>query len=412
MGRKGDLYLRNYGIVLFLVMCGTMNLSFTWSIPTSLLLVMGIASSLLYLMLSGVARQARTSVDILLLLFFICFYMFAISPNQLTGFLIYGSLYFCAFTILMLSAEKKAVLLDIFTKGTALIILVSLPPWILYLLGVPLPHGESFLFDNNFHILTNYYFFVLNGVPGQQEFPRFASMFLEPGQLATPCAFLFFANNGSWRKKENILLVLAILFSFSLIGYGLLFGGLLLHSFLASKRFRLLKGGMLLLLFSAVTVITIQSDDQDNPLNAFIINRLQFDDERLITGNNRTTEFFDERFELMMKSDDKYVGIANTIDPNNNWTSNTSGIKKFIVMYGLVGLILVFVFFIRYFLKYRSSSSFVFLIVLVVGFIPRSMVLTPFWFFVSLLAFPVLKAKALSLTSNNRDIMSREVVNR
>ncbi len=40
-------------------------------------------------------------------------------------------------------------------------------------IGFSLPHGSTDLYENGFHILTNYYFFLLNGYPGEQLIPRF-----------------------------------------------------------------------------------------------------------------------------------------------------------------------------------------------------------------------------------------------
>ncbi len=378
-------------------MCSTMNLSFTWVLPISVVLVVGMFFSIIFMLISDDLQKTASNFKLCVVLGIFCLFMISISTHVGIGLLKNCSLWICSTSIIFLSIERKRDLLSIFTKGTALIIAISLPAWILYLIGIPLPHDDTMLFENDFHILTNYHFFLLNGFPGDKLIPRFASMFLEPGQLATPCVFLIFANNCNFRKKEVVILLVAILFSFSLIGYGLLVGGFLLHSFLLSKKYRIFKSVFLIFFFSIVTIISIQSKNEDNPLYALIINRLEYDEEKGIVGNNRTTTFFDIKFDKLMASPDKYWGMASEIDTNNNWTSNTSGIKKFILMYGLIGLFLIFFFLILIFKKNKCAYSWVFLIILIVGFIPRSMLSSPYWLYIILVGFPVLKWRSLNM---------------
>ena len=46
-----------------------------------------------------------------------------------------------------------------------------------------------------------------------------------------------------------------------------------------------------------------------------IISRLEYDEEKGIAGNNRTTMFFDNQYSKMFESGDQYLGIADKIDP-------------------------------------------------------------------------------------------------
>ena len=366
-----------------------MNLSFTCPIPVTAFLFVGSISSFIVLFVSKDLRKTASNVSLCVVFGLFCFYLTVISP--FIGVIVYyPSLWICSCSIILLTPDKKKRLLSIFTTGTAIIIAISLPAWILYLLGCSLPHGTTFEHPDGFHILTNYYFFLLNGYPGDTLIPRFASMFLEPGQLATPCVFLIFANGCNFRNIKVILLLLAVIFSFSLAGYGMLVGGLLLSSFFNSNKYRIFKGFLLLSFFATVTIASIRFFDETSLLNKFIISRLEYDEDKGIVGNNRTTYIFDYKFEQMMSSHAKYFGIAKDIDQNSNWTSNTSGIKKYIVYYGLIGLFFLFIFCILLLAKNWSISSAIFFIVVIVGFIPRSMLLSPYWLFICLTAIPVL----------------------
>jgi len=372
-------------------MCSTMNLSFTWAIPGGIVLLLGLISSAIFIITSKDLKNTTSNINLCIVLGFLCLILIFLFPQFSVGAIRYFSLWLCSCSIILLPPDKKQKLLSIFTTGTVAIVTISLPAWILYLLGFPLPHGDTFLYENGFHHLTNYNFFLLNGAPGEQLIPRFTGMFLEPGQLATPCAFLIFANECNFKKIKVVILALAVLFSFSLIGYGILIGGLLLDSFLTARKHRFLIAIFLLLFISVFTILSIQKGNEDNPFYSLIISRLEYSDEKGITGNNRTTAFFDVRYEQMMDSSDKYFGIAKEIDRDNDWTSNTSGVKKFILMYGLVSLCLLSIFFLMLFVNNRCVKSFVFVVVVVVGFFPRSMLLSPYWLFICLTAIPVLK---------------------
>ena len=383
-------YFDLYGIITFLVMCITMDLSFTWIIPKSLTWILAIASSSVLLF---TFRNLKTSNSNILLCFIfgiICFIMIFINPG-LSRLLSLFSLWIGACTIILLPTHNKQRLLSIFTTGTVIIVAISLVGWLLFTLGVPLPHSPLIVHENGFHRLYNYYFFVVSENTQFQLFPRFSSMFLEPGQLATPCVFLIFANNLNFKSPKIIILLIAVLLSFSLVGYGILIGGLLLYSFFVLKRHRILITSSLLLLLFTFTVFLIKIENQNNPIYTFIISRLKYDEEKGISGNNRTTEYFDYKYKRVMSSSDKYLGIAREIDRNNDWTANTSGIKKFIVLYGLVNLLLLSIFFLKLLKDNWCINSIVFFIIVLVGFIPRSMLLSSYWLFICLTAVPVLK---------------------
>ena len=372
-------------------MCCNMSLSFTWSIPGVIVLLIGLLASAILILTSKDLKNTTSNISLCIVLGFLYITLIFVFPRFFVGVIRYFPLWLCSCSIILLPLDKKQKLLSIFTTGTAIIVAISLIGWILYLLGIPLPHSSLFEHENGFHRLYNYYFFVISEDTQFQLFPRFCSMFLEPGQLATPCVFLIFANNCNFRKLSITILLIAVLLSFSLIGYGILIGGLLLHSFFVIKKYRLLITFSLLLLLFTSTVFLIKIENENNPIYTFIISRLKYDEEKGISGNNRTTDYFDYKYKKMMSSSDKYLGIARKIDQNNNWTTNTSGIKKFIVFHGLVSLILLSIFFLMLFINNRCIKSFVFLVVVVVGFLPRSMLLSPYWLFICLTAIPVLK---------------------
>ena len=400
-----NVYFKVYGIVIFLFMCTTMNLSFTWEISILGMSIVGLLMALLFFFFYP-TKFLYTKSNCRLCVMYIIFlgYLLFVSTNFTVDIIRYLTYGVCGCSVILLPDYLKARLLRIFTLGTCLILLISIPAWLLYLLGFSLPHGSTDLYENGFHILTNYYFFLLNGYPGEQLIPRFTSMFLEPGQLATPCVFLIFANDANFRKKEVILLFIAVILSFSLIGYGLLLGGLFLKS-LMSQKYRVLKIlSFLIVVASLFLYINSSRNKDENAFYALIISRLEYDEEKGIAGNNRTTMFFDNQYSKMFESGDQYLGIADKIDPNFDWTNNPSGWKKFVVKYGLVGLILFSFFCLILLFKDWSLQGFIYFIVMIVAFIPRSMLPSPYWLYVSIVAFPLLKMQQRCGLKRNFDV--------
>ena len=195
---------------------GSAGVSWLWGIPVSIRYLLTLVVSVTFL----VATKPKISSKsfILILLFFL--YVFEILVTNNTSF-IYGLLsavtfLFCSIAVITLPVEKKKTLLKYLNNCMALILTISIPAWLLYVLGFPLQHGSQFNHENGFHILTNYYFFLLNGNGNEivLSFDKFCSIFLEPGQLATPCAFLFFANGGKLLRYDNMLYLIAIAMSF------------------------------------------------------------------------------------------------------------------------------------------------------------------------------------------------------
>ena len=95
---------------------------------------------------------------------------------------------------------------------------------------------------------------------------RFCGIFLEPGYLAALCSFLLFVDKYDLKKKENKILVLAVMVSLSLAGYIFLAVGYMLLR--ANKIVDLLKKifGLLFYVLLFYTIFT-NYDDGDNIVN-------------------------------------------------------------------------------------------------------------------------------------------------
>src|SRR5690606_28258663 len=113
----------------------------------------------------------------------------------------------------------------------AFIVFVSGIPWLIHTFAFPLPmwggtiqYYESKGMDN---ILENYILFI----QVQHEFVvRFYSIFDEPGTLGTLSAFVLYGNRYMFRRKENLIILIGGILTFSLAFYILLIAGLFIQN--------------------------------------------------------------------------------------------------------------------------------------------------------------------------------------
>lgn len=404
-----DKFLYIYIICICLFIFNRANVLWFEKMPELAMYFITIVVSLLKIT-GGTGKLEYRNLSLIMILFvfslmmaFVWFYSGIIS-------FIWVMAFFLAMTsVIMLPIGEKRYLLKVLTNCFVIILLISIPAWILYLLGVPLPHSNLIYHSNGFHVFYDYYFFRLSQNASYALFPRFSSIFLEPGQLATPCAFLWFLNGANFSRK-NIILLVGLILSFSLIGYGLMIAGFITARLYRSARYRLVKVVFALIAVIAVSLYFSRNENSDDPVKTFIVSRLEYDTEKVITGNNRTSEYFDIRYELLMKSSDKYWGIYKELKEGDNWTYNCSGYKKFIVHRGIIGfaVFLTFIFFL--FWHNRCLSSFVFLILLLAGFFVRDMLQTPLWLSIAILGFYIFYRDSKTDSMRNRNVVKTGVM--
>lgn len=376
-----------YGVLLFWIMCSTMHLSFTWFFPEVFAYVLAIIVGIWGCMAFSERKVDNAMTKMNLILFVYLFYLICVSHgNFLVSIVKHIGIFFTAVSIILLPDWRKEKLLSIILSGTAAFLLVSIFFWIIHLCGFSLPHTGRIEFGDNFHEFYNYHFFLVSSKAKFVIFPRFMSFFLEPGQLATPCALLFFANGGKIKDWRCIVLLIAIGLSFSLAGFVMIFSGFFLKMIIQGKGV-IVKLLLAIMVFGGGAYYIYNQANEDNPLYSLIFSRLEYDEENGIAGNNRTTEYFDYKFDKMMQTNDRYLGIASKIDSSNDWTANTSGYKKYIVYFGLIGFALVMITLLMMMLFNKNRYSLIFFIIVLIGFLPRTLLPTPFWLFIIILGF-------------------------
>ena len=295
-------------------------------------------------------------------------------------------------SVILLPIDEKKLLLSAISKCMIIIIIISVPAWILFLVGVDLPHSDMILHPNGFHKYYDYRFFRLDARNDEVIdliIPRFQSWFLEPGQFATPCVFLFFLNGARFNRK-NLPFIIGIILSFSLVALVLFFGCIIARKIIVKEKYLFIKLLLIAIVVGGVGYYFTQYVEQENSVNKYVFSRLEYDEDKGISGNNRTSHYFDKKYKEFLQSPDRYLGIRQQLSEGYNWTNNCSGYKKFIVKNGFIGfgLFMAFVFLLFFF--NRSKPNIFFFAIVVTAFFVRDLLQAPLWLSIAIVGFSIL----------------------
>ncbi|MEY3501355.1 MAG: hypothetical protein RL308_3028, partial [Bacteroidota bacterium] len=237
---------------------------------------------------------------------------------------------------------------------------------------------------------SNYYFFLLNDLDAILPVPRFSGVFLEPGHIGMIISFLLFGNKFDLKRKEVLVLFIGGIMTFSLAAYVLVIFSALIFFVLNSNKPALnliMTTGLLFGLFTYFTTL----DNGNNVVNNLIIERLEVKDDKLV-GDNRNTENFGIYYDRFMEGDDKYMGIG-TVEFVKFFDDGNAGYKVFMVQYGIVGTLLLFLFYFVMTIYNKSKMAFMFLIIYFFSFLQRSYALWDVELLIFITALPLLESK-------------------
>lgn len=398
-----------YAIIVFVLMCASNRTLYTNHISTLFTIIMCITQLFFFIIL--LRNKIQNIVKYMIVLFgMMSFLLFFNTFNQTFGKAIYFiGTFSCTSSVLLLSHHDKDSLLDFISSILTTILAISVVGWLLRLSGFSFPVFEYVDLNDGTHDMTNNYIFYDSNKGFSSVFPRFRGIFIEPGQLATPCVFLFFARGAKIKDWKNAVLLFCILLSFSLAGYVCLLVGLFLKYLFTKGKTRIAYILGFVLFIGTLSFYVFKYTNSDDPFISLIIERLEYDEELGISGNNRTDTEFDTHFEQYLKSDKILFGMGDEIPIGYaSWTNHASGIKKFFVYYGLLGIITMIVLTILLLKRNYCRQSLAFFIVIWLAFIARDMLQTQFWLIIAILGFFNIKEiylKENTNTSNKRLII-------
>ena len=307
---RADVSFFMFFIGILIAFYGSLTPWFLWPISGTFPMVASVPIALAWLMSSMSDKHIFTRKEFLyptLAYILIAGYMAIVNANNLNGFLSIGFNVFIFLSIFALELSLLEKLMNYLTVSMAVLLLFSIPCFILYLLGFPLPFS-SIENEDLMYSYYNYYFFLLDNRFITDFIPRFHSVFLEPAHLGSACVFLLLTQFGKWRKWYNLVLIVAIIMTFSLTAYILFLASIFFNQWVRGKRI-LIHIVSLTAVLVAVGVFSYYYRNGDNMVNTLILERFEVDDTTgELVANNRVTEEFDDEFDDFIGSSDILFG--------------------------------------------------------------------------------------------------------
>lgn len=350
----------------------------------------------IYLYIVCFRRYKRIKRSVNFLIFFIIFPIFIIIPF-FKGFHLSNIIYILSIPIgLSLSKSEGAYVIKYSIKILAIIILISLPFWLINLFLFPLPILGSIDLsqmkvgvDDGSSIMLNYGWFVM--FQGIERF-RFYSVFDEPGVLGTLSAFLLYAEKYNFKNIWNAIVLIGAIFTLSTAFFVLTFIGIIWI-----KRFNLKFLLLLFILLFGTIALLVKYYADDPTIQSMIINRLLSEDDFSTLIDNRSSDLISYYFEKFIVSKDLLFGYGyNKLVQLNLLTGSGASYKFFIMEYGFVGLIsiiLVYFILLKRNFNYEGLGC---LIIFILSFFQRPKLWTSY----EIIIFSCI---IISLSINNKD---------
>lgn len=158
---------------------------------------------------------------------------------------------------------------------------------------------------------------------------RLCGIFNEPGVLGTICAFLFITCKNSISRWERVLLLVTIVFSFSMAGYLLIYVYMALY--LLKKDWKYIIPIAML----GYALFFLPNIDFGNETLNYLMGRFKISDTGLI-GDKRYDQAFDTFYQSFIHSKKAVFGLGY----GHPEASGVSTYKQLIVQFGFVGFVL------------------------------------------------------------------------
>ena len=280
------------------------------------------------------------------------------------------------YALFSLNDGDKSKLFNYIVKYFSIILAISLCFHIYLCNGGELPNIGTFKHPDSILYEYKNYIFTLHGNYGV----RFHSIFCEPGHVGMIIGFLLYFLDYNLKNKYVIILLISLLATLSLAGYALLVIGIFI------KYIRYLNFKKLIMIISSLIIlgsiyITVENNiSKDSIVYKYVFKRLTIDENTgNIAGDNRVstelTEYIYNDLEinelLLGLEKEKYKKIIGIY-------GGGSGYKMYILDYGIMSIITVFLFYLSLSLPDSKNRKFLLgaLLLYSFAFIQRSY---PFW---------------------------------
>ena len=244
---------------------------------------------------------------------------------------IYSSLRIVGFLLLMPLAKIKVYeclkAFMVFVSACGILVFIS------HILHIPIPHNEvPYYTDSVFASYVDYKIGILFSELGAI---RLCGLFNEPGAFGTILALVLCIENYDIRKRDNQLLAVAGICSFS-VAFVVIS---VLYFIMKVRNNRKIAIPLILLMISVVFIIpNIEFSD---PLLRAFVNRLKFDDGALV-ADTRSSNFIDEAFSNVLNSDKIFFGYKARYLEFIDYENASSTFKIPFIEHGMIGFFIIY----------------------------------------------------------------------
>lgn len=267
------------------------------------------------------------------------------------------------------SLTYKKIFLRWLILTYSVILAVSLAAFAMWMAGFHFPYTISRHYNEFYQPFTNYYLFVVQ--VDMRFFTRFSSVFVEAGYVGMVSAILLYVNGYSWKKWENVVMTVALIWSFSLAGYVLYICGILLYLLTQNNGAIKFLRTLVCIIVGMSAAFAVVNHLNGDILDDLILSRLEFDSTKGVSGNNRNTRNFNRRFDNLNEDGELVFGIGTEEYNKGRYGFNNSSYKNFIVEEGYVGLLLLWTAMLLYYRAYPSKRGRNFMILMALSFLQR-----------------------------------------
>ena len=369
--------IKSYSFFLFLLFLTTMGCWFAWgTMKTIMLTILGICL-ILSAIIGGIKFVFSRKNILLCAVFYIAFITVSLSFSIRIFFTQLPYYLIPTICVVCVGNNIKQYALSYITKWFAYLLISS---FIVYVFSFWIGSSPLESISPNMETRGPYDNFLLYVRPviSHTDFRRFNGPFIESGHLGMMSAFLLFANRFDFKKIENIIIGFILLASFSLAGYILAFIGFFFVRYHQGKT-KLLNLIMYVMLVGGFYFIGQYYNNGDNLINEKILSRLEYDEEKGITGNNRVSLYQMELYAQMYNDPTLLLmGYSQeTQDALEDDLEHGNGYQLYFIRHGLIGTLVAFAFYILSLLFAKDQKyAFLFLIFVILCFLQRTY---PFW---------------------------------
>lgn len=332
---------------------------FIWNNSLLLLTTILFAIYSFFLLVTKKKSFSFQKIDLLFISSFILLCIWSSIYLKIGAFL--NNILICIIIMMLVGLKQdiKQSILNYITKWYSIFIAISLLAYILFVFGIFKISPSNISLDSGDYNSLNYYFFIIPVELQYDAFWRFRAFLMEPGHMMLGTIPLIFANDFNLRNKYVVILILAVLFSFSLAGYLTMFIGFVL---LKSNR-NSITDIIIFLLSILIIYIILNITGNSSFLDEQILDRINLND--WLGGNTRrTTKSFDDHIYSKVISDPYLFLFGNGMSTEKLIAlGGGAGYKVFLSQLGIFGVILVCITYTVYLLKYLNKKTFVYTLI-------------------------------------------------